>query len=284
MDVSQLISSVHSKLLSFSLLNHKTLPTPLPPPTFPSKVSTLIDHTLLSVPTTAEDIQRICEEALLHSFKSVCIPPSHVPLASKLLSHSSVLTCTVISFPNGYSTSSVKASETSLSIKNSAEEIDMVTNVSYLKSLSVCLERDDREGAKVYRDKYVEDVMRVCEAAEGVTVKCIIEIGALTDEEIAIASFLFRECIYQNVQNNQPTHGPHYIKTSTGFNGYAGATTNAVRIMADVVRECGGKVKASGGVGTLEQARKIVEAGAERIGASKGVKIVEGGEGGEGGY
>eukprot|EP00519_Triparma_laevis_P000586 CAMPEP_0182499506 /NCGR_PEP_ID=MMETSP1321-20130603/7766_1 /TAXON_ID=91990 /ORGANISM="Bolidomonas sp., Strain RCC1657" /LENGTH=113 /DNA_ID=CAMNT_0024703715 /DNA_START=560 /DNA_END=898 /DNA_ORIENTATION=+ len=113
----------------------------------------------------------------------------------------------------------------------------MVTNISDLKSLSVCLERGDREGAKVYRDKYVEDIIGVCEAAKGVTVKCIIEIGALTDEEIAIASFLFRECIHQNVQNDQPAHGPHYIKTSTGFNGYGGATAKAVRIMADVVRE-----------------------------------------------
>ncbi|GMI01963.1 hypothetical protein TrLO_g8146 [Triparma laevis f. longispina] len=283
MSLPPIVSSVFDTLIAAELLQVTSLPVVQAPPAFPESVATLIDHTVLGTQATSTDIEKICNEAKIHSFKSVCIPPSFVSLAKSLLSDSKPLVCTVVSFPNGYCTSRVKAFETEQAIADGADEIDMVCSVPLLNSLSSSLSSSPSQ-AREYAQQYVQDILEVCDAARGVTVKCIIEIGALTEVEVVIASFLFREARHINVQQNKKSHGPHYIKTSTGFNGYGGATLSAVQIMSSIVRESGGKVKASGGVGSFEMARKIVEGGAERIGASKGVKIVEGGRGEEGGY
>ena len=190
--------------------------------------------------------------------------------------------CTVIGFPNGYATTRVKAFEAACAVEDGAEEIDMVTNIGYIKEVTKAIDSQDAERLKTFSSKYVEDIAEVCRASKGACVKCIIEAGALTDEEIAIASLLWREARSAIVEKGGSN--PQFIKTSTGFNGYGGATVNAVKIMRLVVGTVGGKVKASGGVGTMEQARVIVDAGAERIGASKGKQIVDGGGKSDGSY
>ena len=222
-------------------------------------------------------MSRACADASAHGFASVCIPPFHVPLASSLMSGTTGRVCTVVSFPNGYCSTRTKAHEASCLVSDGADEVDMVCNVPLLRRVASAPTGEDV-------NLWCEDVLAVCEAAGEAGVKCIIEAGALTDFEVATASLLFREARHRSAARG--CKPPEFIKTSTGFNGYGGATVKDVSIMAFCVRESGGKVKASGGVGSGEQARRIVEAGAERIGASKGVKIVtgDGGAGGGGGY
>ncbi|GMI26911.1 hypothetical protein TrCOL_g8751 [Triparma columacea] len=254
------------------------LPPPSPPP-FPSNVATIIDHTFLSPTMTTTDLERVCNEAIKYNFASVCIPPTFVPDCASLLKGSNSLVCTVVGFPNGYAPTPVKKAEASWCVDNGADEVDMVCNMGLLKTISAASEEGDKGKMRAAGEAWINDVLEVVEGAKGRCVKCIIEAGALTDEEVCAASLLFRECRVRTGGK-----GPEFIKTSTGFNGFGGATERDVEIMGNVVRGGGGKVKASGGVGSLEQAKKIVGKGAERIGASKGVKIVEGCGGGEGGY
>lgn len=211
-------------------------------------VAKYIDHTLLKPDSTREEIDKILEEAKKYQFKSVCINPTHVSYASQQLLDTDVLVCTVIGFPLGATTTDVKVFETENAIKNGASEIDMVINIGALK--------DQRY------DEVQKDIEGVIAAAKGKTVKVIIETVLLTDEEKVKACELAEKA------------GATFVKTSTGFAG-GGATPEDVKLMKDTV---GNRleVKASGGVRSLEDFEKMIEAGATRIGASAGVQIIEG--------
>lgn len=207
-----------------------------------------IDHTLLKPDATESRIEKLCQEADTHGFFSVCVNPTHVKLSAELLKSSATKVCTVIGFPLGASTSSVKAYETVDAIENGADEIDMVINVGALKSGKHDLVR--------------EDIVAVVEAANDTLVKVIIETSLLTDDEKRVACQLAKEA------------GCDFVKTSTGFSG-GGATVEDVELMKTVVGE-NIEVKASGGVRSREDALAMIEAGATRIGASSGIAIVSG--------
>ncbi|REI34530.1 deoxyribose-phosphate aldolase [Staphylococcus felis] len=207
-----------------------------------------IDHTLLKPETTRAQIDRIIEEAKTYHFKSVCVNPTHVEYAAQQLEGSDVLVCTVIGFPLGASTTETKAFETRDAIAKGADEIDMVINIGALK--------DGRD------DDVQRDIAAVVEAAQGHTVKVIIETVLLTDDEKVKASELSKAA------------GAHFVKTSTGFAG-GGATPEDVKLMKDTVGDAL-EVKASGGVRNLDDFKAMLDAGATRVGASAGVQIMQG--------
>jgi deoxyribose-phosphate aldolase len=208
-----------------------------------------IDHTLLKADATKEEIIQLCEEAKTYTFASVCVNPAWVQTASEVLKGSSVKVCTVIGFPLGSSTSAVKAFETKDAIENGAGEIDMVINIGALRS-------GDDELVK-------NDIAAVVDSAKGkAIVKVIIETSLLTDQEKRKACELTRAA------------GADFVKTSTGFST-GGATAEDVKLMRGVVGPEMG-VKASGGVRSFEDMKKMIDAGATRIGASSGVKIMQG--------
>ncbi|MCK8817834.1 deoxyribose-phosphate aldolase [Natroniella sulfidigena] len=214
-----------------------------------NEIASIIDHTILSAEATKEEVITKCQEAKEHNFASVCINPAFVSLISKELEGSPVKVCTVIGFPLGANTAETKAFETNKAIKEGADEIDMVINIGALKS-------GDWEVVQ-------EDIKAVVEAAQDkALVKVIIETCYLTEEEKKKACQVAKEA------------GADFVKTSTGF-GTGGATVEDIRLMREVVGEELG-VKASGGVRSLEDAQNMIEAGATRIGASSGVKIVAG--------
>lgn len=210
-------------------------------------VASIIDHTILKAETTPEDVKRICMEAAENKFASVCINPCYVKLAAQELNGTDVKVCTVIGFPLGATTSEVKAFETKKAIEEGAHEVDMVINIGMLKE-------------KNY-DYVKKDIEAVVKAAEGkALVKVIIEACLLTDEEKEIACKLSVEA------------GADFVKTSTGFSKW-GAKEEDIRLMRRVVGKDKG-VKASGGVHSFEDAVKMIEAGANRIGASSSLKII----------
>ncbi len=211
----------------------------------------MIDHTLLRADATQNEVAKLTEEAKKYEFASVCVNPTWVKFAAEQLNGSKVKVCTVIGFPLGATTSAVKAFEATNAIENGATEVDMVINIGALK---------DKQYDVVEKDiKAVVDA-----AADKALVKVIIETCLLTDEEKVHASRL-------SVQA-----GADFVKTSTGFST-GGATPEDVRLMRQTVGPDIG-VKASGGVRSLEDMNKMIEAGATRIGASSGVKIMEGGQ------
>ena len=207
-----------------------------------------IDHTYLKAFGGKEVIEKLCKEARENNFMSVCVNPCNVKYAKELLEGSDVLVCTVIGFPLGQNTIEVKAYETEDAIKNGAKECDMVINVAKLKD-------------KDY--DYVENEIRVLKNICGkLTLKVIIETCYLTKDEIEKACELSVKA------------GADFVKTSTGF-GTGGALVEDVKVMADTVANKA-YVKASGGVKTYEDAMKMIEAGASRIGTSNGIDIVKG--------
>ncbi|MFE4708782.1 deoxyribose-phosphate aldolase [Peribacillus simplex] len=216
----------------------------------------MIDHTLLKAEATKEQIVKLCEEAREYGFASVCVNPVWVKTAAEELKGSDVKVCTVIGFPLGTSTAAVKAIESADAIQNGAEEVDMVLAIGLLKS-----------GA----DEAVEDDIRaVVDAAKTkALVKVIIETSLLTEEEKVRACELSLRA------------GADFVKTSTGFST-GGATVEDVALMRNVVGDKAG-VKASGGIRDLKDLKAMAEAGANRVGASSGVKIMNG-EAVEGGY
>lgn len=222
----------------------------------PSDVSLagMIDHTLLKPDATPDQIAQLCFEARKYHFASVCVNPTHVKLCAELLSGSDVKVCTVIGFPLGATSSEVKAFETQNALNNGATEIDMVINIGALKA---------GESELVAKD--IRGVVETSHKA-GALCKVIIETALLTDEEKVIACLLAKEA------------GADYVKTSTGFSG-GGATVHDVELMRKTVGPNIG-VKASGGIHTHEEAEALVAAGATRIGASAGVKIIQAGTAG----
>ncbi len=209
----------------------------------------LIDHTLLKPEATEEDIKKLCNEAIQFGFASVCVNPAWVKKAAEFLAGSSVPVCTVIGFPLGATLSDVKAYEARRAIFNGAREVDMVINIGALKSGDDCTVEDD--------------IRAVADAAHenGVLLKVIIETALLTDDE------KIRACLASK------NAGADFVKTSTGF-AKGGATEGDVALMRRTVGHSLG-VKASGGVKGIDDARKMFEAGATRIGASVGVKIAQ---------
>src|SRR5512133_1181176 len=210
----------------------------------------MIDHTLLKPDATPDQIAQLCFEARKYGFASVCINPAWVTLCAQLLQGSPVKVCTVIGFPLGASAPEVKAFETQNAIDHGATEIDMVINIGALKARDLELVAKDIRG-----------VVNVAHP-RGAIVKGIIETVLLNDEDKTIACLLSKEA------------GADFVKTSTGFAG-GGATVHDVELMRKTVGPEMG-VKASGGVRTFEDADAMIKAGATRIGASAGVKIIQG--------
>lgn len=210
----------------------------------------MIDHTLLKPDATPDQIAQLCFEARKYGFASVCVNPTWVKLCAQLLEGSQVKVCTVIGFPLGATASDVKAFEAKNAIDEGATEIDMVINIGALKA---------RDLELVARD--IRGVVTTAHAHNAI-VKVILETVLLTDEEKTIASLISKEA------------GADFVKTSTGFSG-GGATVHDVALMRRAVGPEMG-VKASGGVKTFEDAANMIEAGATRIGASAGVKIIQG--------
>lgn len=207
----------------------------------------MIDHTLLKPEATKEMIENLCKEAKEYDFKSVCVNPYWVSTAYEELRDSDVLVCTVVGFPLGATTKETKFFETDFAVQEGADEIDMVINVGALKS-------------KQY-DVVLEDIKSVVQAANGRTVKVIIETCLLSDEEKVKACELSMEA------------GANFVKTSTGFST-AGAKVEDVELMKRIVGD-NLEVKASGGIRDLDTALKMIEAGATRLGVSAGVQIIK---------
>ena len=207
-----------------------------------------IDHTLLKPEATPADVEKLCREAADHGFAAVCVNPVFVELSAGFLKGTNVGLATVVGFPLGATTTSIKTREAWEALKQGATEIDMVMSVGFFKGGNlVAVQRD------------IAEVVRV---AEGKIVKVILETSLLTPDEIATASKLAADA------------GAAYVKTSTGF-GSRGASVEDVRKMKEAVGErC--LIKASGGIRTREVALAMVEAGASRIGTSAGVAIVTG--------
>ncbi len=208
----------------------------------------MIDHTILKPEATKDMVETLCKEAKEHKFAAVCVNPYYVKLCKEMLKDSNVKVATVVGFPLGINTKEVKALETIDAIKNGADEIDMVINIGALKAKDYAVVKEDIEAVvEASKDKAI--------------VKVIIETCLLTDEEKIKACELSMEA------------GAHFVKTSTGFST-GGATIEDVKLMKSVVGD-NLEVKASGGVRDLESAKRMIEAGATRLGTSSGVKIAK---------
>ncbi len=206
-----------------------------------------IDHTQLKPMASKSDIVKLCDEAKRYGFYAVCVNPYYVPLASKLLSGTDIKISSVVGFPLGATFTEIKAAEAERSIRLGASEIDMVMNISAFKS-------GDLEYVK-------RDIREVRERIGDAILKVIIECCYLTDDEKILAAKICEE------------EGADYVKTSTGF-GPGGARLEDVRLLRKTLSPKV-KIKAAGGIRTFEQAVKFIEAGADRIGTSSGVKIAE---------
>lgn len=209
-----------------------------------SEVLKHCDHTLLRTDCTAAEIMTLCDQAIQYHCASVCIPPCHVAGAKRYVGDRMKI-CTVIGFPNGYSTTAVKAYEAADAVKNGADEIDMVINLSMVKD--ACW------------DEVAGDIRAVRKATEGKVLKVIIECCLLTEEEKVKLCHIVS------------SSGADYIKTSTGFSS-GGATREDVKLMCETC-DPSVKVKAAGGISSLQDAVDFLELGAERLGTSRIVKI-----------
>ena len=210
------------------------------------RLNKTIDHTILNPDATKDEVIKVIDEAKAYNFASVCLEPCWVTLAAERLADSDVKVCTVIGFPLGANTKTVKAFEAKEAVENGADEVDMVLNIGALKSGEY--------------DLVLEDMKAVREAAKDAVVKVILETCLLTDDEKKKACALAKEA------------GMDFVKTSTGFST-AGATTDDVKLMREAVGDAMG-VKASGDIRDRETAEAMIAAGASRIGASKSIAIV----------
>ncbi|MFO7742932.1 MAG: deoxyribose-phosphate aldolase [Anaerolineae bacterium] len=214
-----------------------------------NELARLIDHTLLKPEATPVEIERLCDEALQYQFASVCVNPAYVPLAAAKLAGAEVVVCSVIGFPLGATTTTAKVCEAEQALEDGATELDMVLFIGALKAGG--------------RDRVEEDIAAVAATCHegGGLLKVIIEAALLSDEEKVLACELAQDA------------GADFVKTSTGF-AASGARVKDVRLMRETVApEIG--VKAAGGIHSYQEALAMIEAGANRIGASAGVRIVE---------
>lgn len=204
-----------------------------------------VDHTLLTVDCTWEQIKNICDEAIIYKTASVCIPPAYVKRASEYVC-GRIKVCTVIGFPNGYSTTEVKVFEARDAIKNGADELDMVINVGELKS-----------GNLAFVENEIHEIKHICGDK---ILKVIIETCLLTNEEKKLMCEIVTRA------------GADYIKTSTGFSK-GGATFEDVRLMSENIGK-NIKIKAAGGISSVADAEKFIELGCSRLGTSRLVKLI----------
>ena len=212
-----------------------------------NKILSAVDHTLLTQNATWEDIKQILDDGIKYNVASACIPASYVKKAKEYVGDKLPI-CTVIGFPNGYSTTAVKIFETEDAIKNGADEIDMVINITDVKNENF--------------DAILEEIKDIHKACNGKILKVIIETCLLTEEE------KIKMCEIVNKS------GAKYIKTSTGFST-GGATFNDIALMKKYVGK-DVKIKAAGGISSLDDAAKFMELGADRLGTSRIVKIIKG--------
>ena len=206
-----------------------------------------IDHTILKANATIDDIRKLCIEAKEHNFYSVCVNSAYVNVAYNFVLHSNVKVCSVVGFPLGAMIKEAKAYEAKFAIDSGADEIDMVANIGFLKSKKIEL--------------FERDIKKVRDACHAAVLKVIIETCLLTDEEKVLACKIAKE------------FGADFVKTSTGFST-GGATEHDIELMRKTVGDKVG-VKASGGIKTYEDAVKMINAGANRIGTSSGVSIMK---------
>ena len=207
-----------------------------------------IDHTNLKPFATRADIEKLCADAKTWNFASVCVNPCNVKLAKELLAGTDVEVCTVIGFPLGQNTTALKVAEAEAAYADGCEEFDMVINVGRLKDGQTDYVRDE--------------IAAIVKAAKGKTVKVIIETGLLTDEEKAIATRLSCEA------------GAHYVKTCSGVSQGVATVADITLMKANLSGNV--KLKASSGIRTYEDAKALIDAGAERLGTSAGIAIVTG--------
>ncbi len=212
-----------------------------------AELAKFIDHTVLKPEATENDIDRLCGEAKEYGFAAVCVNPHYVRRAAKLMEGSGIKVCGVVGFPLGASTTSAKGYEAQEAFYSGAQELDMVMNIGAFKDKQYDLVRDD--------------IRLVVRSAQGALVKVIIEACLLTDQEKVTACQFIQQA------------GAQFVKTSTGFNK-AGATIEDVRLLRTTVGENFG-VKASGGIRDLPTTVALIDAGANRIGTSTGVTIIE---------
>ena len=213
-----------------------------------SKILSAVDHTLLAQNATKKEIKAVCDDALKYNTASVCIPPSFVKFAAEYLK-GRIKVCTVIGFPLGYNKTEIKVAETKAAVLDGADEIDMVINIGWLKD-------------KRY-DELSDEINKIKEACDGRVLKVIIETCLLNEEEkVKMCDIVSRS-------------GADYIKTSTGFSA-AGATKEDIILFKENVR--GIKIKAAGGIKSLEDAEEFLLLGADRLGTSRIVKILKEGE------
>ena len=213
------------------------------------ELACMIDHTLLKPDSTENDIERLCQEAIEYGFWSVCVNPSYVSLASDLVKNTRVNVCSVVAFPFGATALDVKILEAKKAIQDGANEIDMVINIGALRSGKYGTIKNE-----------IEKVVEEGKKQGNKTIKVIIETGLLTKKEKILACQFVKES------------RADFIKTSTGFNA-SGATVSDVTLLRKIVGPDFG-VKASGGIRTLNDTIKLIEAGANRIGTSSGVAIL----------
>lgn len=211
-------------------------------------INEYIDHTLLKANATNKEIINLCDEAKKMHFKSVCVNPSFISLAKKQLEKTNVKICSVISFPLGAMTKTTKMFEANDAIKEGADEIDMVANISHIKDHDYQYVEDEIKSIrKITKDKKI-------------ILKVIIETCLLTQEEISQVSLICKKI------------GVDFVKTSTGFSKYGATTTDVALIRKIVGKNIG--VKASGGIHTYDEAMSMIKSGANRIGTSSGVTII----------
>ena len=210
-------------------------------------INQLIDHTILKPDATIDDIRKLCIEAKEYNFYSVCVNSAYVNVAYNFLLHSNVKVCSVVGFPLGAMIKEAKAYEAKFAVDSGAEEIDMVMNIGLLKSNKI--------------DLFERDIKKVREACKASVLKVIIETCLLTDKEKILACQIAKE------------YGADFVKTSTGFST-GGATEHDIELMRKTVGDKMG-VKASGGIKSYEDAIKMINAGANRLGTSSGIAIIK---------
>lgn len=215
------------------------------------QLANCIDHTLLEATATKDKIENLCHEAIEYGFHAVSINPRWIPLAADILHNTQVKVGGVVSLPLGGDSTKIKAAQAKDAIFAGADEIDMVADIASII-----------EGDYKYLGNQLYSVLKVCRSMRPpVLLKVIIESAALTNEQIIFACKIAQEI------------GVDFVKTSTGMNPAGGATVEAVRLMKESALKC--KVKAAGGIRTAAQAIEMLEAGADRIGTSAGVKIID---------
>ena len=210
-------------------------------------INQLIDHTILKPEASIDDIRKLCIEAKEYNFYSVCVNSAYVNVAYNFLLHSNVKVCSVVGFPLGAMIKEAKAYEAKFAVDSGAEEIDMVINIGLLKSGKI--------------DLFERDIKKVREACKASVLKVIIETCLLNDKEKILACQIAKE------------YGADFVKTSTGFST-GGATEHDIELMRKTVGDKMG-VKASGGIKTYEDAIRMINAGANRLGTSSGIAIMK---------